>query len=80
MEFPDHVSDCQLPKYYSAPCSETVNMKQLSLEKRKIKKINDTAFRTTPDTSVSITVRTSTTEKAAQATTSVHCIRLYKNY
>lgn len=32
MEFPDHVSDYQLPKYHSAPWCETVNMKKLSLE------------------------------------------------
>jgi hypothetical protein len=32
MEFSDHVSDYQLPKYHSATWSETVNMKQLSLE------------------------------------------------
>jgi hypothetical protein len=55
-------------------------MKQLSLEKRKIKKINDTAFTATPDTSVSITVRTNMTEKVAQGITSVRCIRLYQNY
>jgi len=38
-EFPDHVNYYQLPKYYSAPWSKTVNMKQLSLEKRKNKKL-----------------------------------------
>jgi hypothetical protein len=54
MEFLDHVSNYQLPKYHSPPCSKIVNMNKFSLGGKKNNKKLMTQH-STPDTPVSIT-------------------------